>query len=282
MSTKYIGRMKMKRVINPLVIAVFSSAVMFMLTGSPPFASAEDASHPAVGIVQHLGKKIDMNLSFIDSNGKRMTLADLSDGKPLIIDMAYYTCPGICDAVFGGVQDVLEKISDAPGKDYRVATISFDTTDTPARARQKKGSFVGMMNRPFPSDAWRFLTGDSANIYKLTNELGFYFIRNKDGKTFTHPTALIFVSKEGKITRYIYGTTFNAIDVEMAILNAKQNKFAPIIGTVLKMCFSYDPSEKGYGLDTLEVVGWGTTIFLLGVGVFLWRTKKLKHARGGN
>lgn len=272
----------MKSFVNSLIATTIMAAGIITLAGLPSQAFAEDVSHPEVGIVQKLGKKIDMNLSFTDSNGKPITLAQISDGKPIIIDMAYYTCPGICDAVFGGLQEVLERIKDVPGKDYRVATISFDTRDTPENARHKRNAYIKMMERPFPLDAWRFLTGDSANIHKLTDEIGFYFIRNKDDSTFTHPTALIFVSKDGKIARYIYGTTFNAIDVEMAILNAKQNTFAPIIGKVLAMCFSYDPSEKGYGLDTLEVVGWGSTIFLLGFIVFLWSTKKLKKVRGGN
>lgn len=274
--------MRMKSFVGSLMVVATAATITTMLFGTPPAAMAEDAGHPRVGIVQHLGKTVDMNLSFTGEDGKPVTLAQISDGKPLIIDMAYYTCPGICDAVFGGLQEVLDKVKDIPGKDFRVATVSFDPRDTPERARHKKQAFVGRMKRPFPQDAWRFLVGDSTNIHKLTNELGFYFVRNKDDSTFTHPTALIFVSKEGKIARYVYGTTFNAIDVNMALLNAQQNTFAPVIGTVLKMCFSYDPLQKGYGLDTLEVVGWGTTIFLLGFLVFLWRTKKLKHARGGN
>ncbi len=274
--------MKMKVSLKQLIILTITAAVVMMIESSPQPAFADNPGHPKVGIVQKLGKKIDMNLSFVASNGKPITLAQISDGKPIIIDMAYYTCPGICDAVFGGLQQVLDRVHDTPGKDFKVVTISFDQHDTPERARHKKNAFIKMMNRPFPPDAWMFLTGDSTNIHKLTNELGFYFVRNKDDSTFTHPTALIFVSKEGKISRYIYGTVFNAIDVNMALLDAQNNTFAPIIGQVMKMCFSYDPSLKGYGADMLKVVGWGSSIFLLGFLVFLWRTKKLKRARGGN
>lgn len=272
----------MKSYVNTLLTAAVVVAFVVGAVYSPPPAYAEDAGHPKVGIVQELGKHIDMNLSFTDSNGKPITLGQISDGKPLIIDMAYYTCPGICDEVLGGVQEVLERVHDTPGKDFRVATISFDTHDTPENARHKRNAYLKMMDRPFPPVAWRFLTGDSANIHKLTNAMGFYFVRNKDDSTFTHPTALIFVSKDGKIARYVYGTTFNAIDVNMALLDAQNNTFAPVIGQVLKMCFSYNPSLKGYGADMLQVVGWGSTIFLLGFLVFLWRTKKLKRARGGN
>ena len=39
--------------------------------------------------------------------------------------MAYYTCPGICDAV-ASLTGTLDEISEIPGKDFNVATVSFD------------------------------------------------------------------------------------------------------------------------------------------------------------
>ncbi|MCL5266903.1 MAG: SCO family protein [Bacteroidetes bacterium] len=273
----------MKNSVNRLLALALSGVALASVSCTvPQSAMAADASHPNVGIVQHLGQTIPMNLTFKDENGKPVTLAQISDGKPLIIDMAYYTCPGICDQVFGGLQEVLEKVKETPGKDFNVATISFDPNDTPARALEKKEQYWGMINRPFPPKAWRFLTGDSVTIHKLTDALGFYYIRNKTNM-FTHPTALIFVSKNGKIARYMYGTTFEAIDFQMAILEAKQNAFAPIIGQVLKTCFSYNAAGTGYSFDAIQVVGWGTTVFIIAILIFLWWTKKLKrvNANGG-
>ncbi|MCL4540380.1 MAG: SCO family protein [Bacteroidetes bacterium] len=267
----------MTKIIKTLIAVV--AIGMFVLP--PRLLLAEDATHPNVGIVQQLGKKIDMNLTFKDEHGRPITLAQISDGKPLIIDLGYYTCPGICDRVFGGIQQVVEKMKDMPGKDYRIATISFDPSDTPARALEKKDQYLKMARRPIPSNAWRFLTGDSVAIHKLTNDVGFYYMRDKQNM-FTHPTALIFVSKEGKIARYIYGMTFTPIDVQMAIMEAANNSFAPIIGNVLKVCFSYDAAGTGYSFDALSVVGWGTTIFMLAFIVFLMTTKRLRKGRGGN
>ena len=272
-------RTKMTKILKTVLIL---AAIGFIVNPAKSLF-AEDVGHPNVGIVQQLGKTVDMNLAFKDEHGKPITLAQISDGKPLIIDLGYYTCPGICDRVFGGIQQVVEKMKDMPGKDYRIATISFDPNDTPKRARQKKEEYVRMARRPIPADAWRFLTGDSVTVHKLTNEVGFYFMRdNRD--MFTHPTALIFVSKEGKIARYIYGTTFTPIDVQMAIMEAANNSFAPIIGSVLKVCFSYDAAGSGYSFDALSVVGWGTTIFMLAFIIFLMTTKRLKKAKakGGN
>ncbi len=269
----------MTKIFKSFYIAAALSSLIFPVKA----LFAEDASHPNVGIVQQLGKTIDMNLTFKDEYGKPITLAQISDGKPLIVDLGYYTCPGICDRVFGGIQQVVEKMKEMPGKDYRIATISFDPNDTPARALEKKQQYVKMARRPIPDNAWRFLTGDSVTIHKLTNEVGFYFMRDKHDM-FTHPTALIFVSKEGKIARYIYGMTFTPIDVQMAIMEAANNTFAPIIGNVLKLCFSYDAAGTGYSFDAISVVGWGTTIFMLAFILFLMTTKRLKKAKakGGN
>ena len=100
-----------------------------------PTARAAEISarpHVRVGIDMKLGKYIPMNLVFKGEDGRNVTLKEISGGKPLIIDMAYYTCPGICDAVLAGLTAALDKVTETPGKDFNVATISFDPADTPA------------------------------------------------------------------------------------------------------------------------------------------------------
>ncbi len=242
---------------------------------SPTPAKANEAAtqHVKVGIDEKLGEHIPMNLVFKDENGNDITLGNISNGKPLIIDMAYYTCPGICDAVLAGLTSALDQVTETPGKDFNVATVSFDPADNPAIAMKKKEQYWGLLRRPFPANDWRFLTGDSVTIHKLTDAMGFYFIRDKYFK-FTHPTALIIVDKNGKITRYMYGTSFVPMDLKMALMEAQTGRPAEIISSVLAVCFSRDPSGNNFAFDALRVVGIGTLIFIAGFIVFLRSTKK--------
>ena len=61
-----------------------------------------------------------------------------------------------------------------------------------------------MIEKTFPADTWRFLTGDKENIDKLTDAIGFHFKRV--GDDFEHPVSVVILAPEGKIIRYMYGT----------------------------------------------------------------------------
>jgi len=239
-------------------------------------ASAEEINngHVKVGIDEKLGNKIPMGLNFLDERGNEMSLSQVANGKPLIIDLAYYSCPGICDAVLAGLTDALDRVSETPGQDFNVATISFDPEDNPDIAMKKKDQYWGLLRRSFPSKDWRFMTGDSANISELTNAVGFYYMTDKYQK-YTHPTALIVVDKNGKIIRYIQGTTFAPVDLKMAIMEAKAGTPEQIISSILCVCFSHEPSGGPLVFNVMRVVGVGTIVFLAGFLVFLRSTKKI-------
>jgi protein SCO1 len=259
------------------LIALCSLSVLFILGGSNgSTAMAEETSGQVRGVAidEKLGDRIPMDLVFKDEDGKDITLKQVADGKPLIVDMAYYECPGICDVVLAGLTAALDKVSATPGKDFNVVTVSFNPADNPKVAMNKKDMFWGQLQRPFPSDSWRFLTGDSTNIYSLTNALGFYFKKESDG-TFIHPTALMIVDKDGKIIRYIQGTTFAPVDLKMGILEAQAGTPEKIVSALLCVCFSHTPEGDHLAFNVLGVIGIGTVVFAAGFVVFLRSTKKI-------
>ncbi len=233
-----------------------------------------------VGIVEKLGQNIPLDLVFKDENGMGVSLGQVADGKPLIIDMAYYECPGICDVVMANLKNLIDVMHEIPGKDFNIATVSFSPADNPKLATRKKNQFWGKLDPPIPAPAWRFLTGDSTSIHELTNSLGFYFMRDKYGM-FTHPTALILVDAKGKIVRYIQGTTFTLANVEMALREAKSGPAEQIIDSGPQVCFSHSPSGLVLADNVLKISGVGTLIFLAGFMVFIKTKKKFGKNQTG-
>lgn len=265
-----VGNVCILRILSRLLLVV----LIISIFSRPTLVFANDGgTHIKVGIDEKLGKQIPLSLKFKDENSREVYLRDVADGKPLIIDMAYFSCPGICDNVLVGLSDVLEKVDATPGSDFRVATISFDPGDTPVRALSKKEQYWGMLKRPFPSDDWKFLTGDSVTIHELTDAMGFYFVRDRFMK-FTHPTAIIIVSGDGKISRYMYGTSFLPIDLKMALMEAKEGRVASIVSKMLQMCFSYEPKGNRYVFNILRVVGVVTLVFVACLVGFLITSKR--------
>ncbi|RMF54421.1 MAG: hypothetical protein D6748_16425 [Calditrichaeota bacterium] len=118
------------------------------------------------------------------------------------------------------------------------------------------------MSRTIDDDDWWWLTGDSANIARITKSVGFNFKR--DGDDFAHPAVLTILSPHGKIARYLYGITFNPYNLKLAILEATEERIGPSIAKVIQFCFSYDPEGRKYVFNLLKVVGVVTFVFAIG------------------
>lgn len=204
-----------------------------------------------VGVDEKLGDTIPMDLTFYDETNETVTLGELID-KPTVLSFVYFDCPGLCSPLMDGISKVIEKTDMELGKDYNAITISFNTDDTPEKAREKKKNFVqriGKENR----DSWTYLTGKQEKINAITKATGFNYKRT--GFDFAHPSAIIILSPNGKITRYLYGVEFLPFDLKMAIGEAEDGITQPTRNKVLQYCFSYDPQSQTYTLQVTRIVG---------------------------
>ena len=53
-----------------------------------------------VGIDEHLGRTIDLGLTFTAENGDPVKLGDFfNQGRPVILDLVYYKCPMLCTLI---------------------------------------------------------------------------------------------------------------------------------------------------------------------------------------
>ncbi len=221
---------------------------------------------PEVGIEEKLGQVIPLDILFNDENGHGVSLRQLIN-KPTILAPVYYSCPDVCSFLLYNLARALSQLPSEPGKEYQVLAVSFDETEKLPLALEKKRLYLKMIEKPFPEEAWRFLTGEEENIRKLTEAIGFRFKR--EGKTFQHPVLMVILSPGGKITRYMYGTDVLPFDLKMALLEASEGRIGPTVSRVLRFCFSYDPKGRKYVFNTLKVTGIVTLAFALSFILFL-------------
>jgi protein SCO1/2 len=238
--------------------------LILLLIPIPSFGHGTTAVKADIALEEKLGKYIPDDAVFADENGKRVSLKEAID-KPVIIAPVYLGCTHECPLLLTGLARALGRMDMmTPGRDFRVITISFDDTDTPAIARDKKRNYIKAVNKPFPEQAWTFLTGDAANIRKFTDSIGFKF--QQDGAhDFSHPVTLVVVSPQGRIVRYLEGISFLPFEVTMALTEAAQGKVGSPARKVLMYCFSYDPLKKSYVFNILKVTA---TVMILFVGSF--------------
>ena len=246
------------------ILILLLATLFFQNTAQAHVEQPRDLS--GIGIDEKLGQFIPLDLTFYDENGNPVSLKQLIH-TPLILAPVFYRCPNVCSFLLFNLAGVINKLPSEPGKEYQVWTVSFDETEKPDLAFEKKKMYLKMIEKPFPEDAWRFLTGDKENIHKLTDAIGFHF--KKQGEDFLHPVTLVILSPDGKITRYMYGTEFLPFDLKMALLEASEGRVGPTLSKVLRFCFSYDPQGRKYVFNTLKVTGIVTLLFALSLILFL-------------
>jgi protein SCO1/2 len=255
--------------------------ILFLIVFYQNSLSAHVEEHretKGVGIEERLGHSVPLNLTFRDENGKAVFLRELTD-RPTILAPVFFSCPDVCSFLLTNLAGAMNRLPSEPGKDFLVLAISFDETESPPLASEKKRLYLKMIEKPFPEEAWRFLTGSMENILNLTDSIGFHF--QKKGKDFLHPVALIVLSPGGKITRYLYGTEILPFDLKMAILEASEGRTGPTIGKALRFCFSYDPKGRKYVFNTLKITGIVTLVFASSFVLFLvWRGRKRNFKKG--
>ena len=250
--------------------ALVSVLIVFIAFSPRAYAQADKSTE--VGIIEHLGTTIPLDLKFVNDKFDTISLKQLID-KPTILSFVYFDCPGLCSPLLEGVGDVIKKTNMELGKDYQVITISFNYRDTPQKAKEKKNRFVERYSKG-KGDGWIFLTTDSATIFKITDATGFK--TKAVGLDFIHPSAIIAISPAGMITRYLYGITFMSNDFKMAIIEANKEQPRPTIQRVLLLCYSYDPENKRFALDVTKITGTIIAFIILVILVALMLKKKNK------
>jgi len=232
--------------------------------------------YPEAGLDEKPGSFIPLDLTFQNEEGKNVALKELID-RPTVLMLVYYDCSHICPQMLGGLAKSLGDLQLVPGKDYRVITVSFDDAEKPEEARTQKRNYIKAINRPFPEDTWRFLTGDRDNIRRLSDAVGIRYKRAAHG--FIHPEVLVFVSPRGLITKYVhlpklnYGVAdpmvFSALGLKDAFLDASIERVSTGGSVTPMYCFLHEPANQEKFFNILKVSGALTALALFFLFVYL-------------
>jgi len=217
-----------------------------------------------IGIIEQLNKQIPIDIMLTNEAGELVNLSAQID-KPTAIIFVYYRCPGICGPIMNGVADLVAKTQLEIGKDFQILTLGFDPREGTELAVKKKKNYQNQLAGIDIQKGWKFFTGDSLNIAKATQAMGFLY--KKAGNDFTHAATMIIASPEGKITRYLNGTNFLPFEFKLAIAEATKGQVGPTINKILQYCYSYDPVGQAYVLNVTKLTG--TIILAMGILIFL-------------
>lgn len=235
-----------------------------------------------VGITQELNHQVPLDLKFHDETGRTVRLGDYFGKKPVVLSLVYFSCPQLCPMVENGLVESLRQIRFNIGKQFNVLTISFDPRDKPPEAYAKRAVFLGIYNRRGAASGWHFLTGDQASITALTKAVGFRYNYDPESGQFSHATAIMVLTPQGKVSQYFYGIRYPAGQVRLALVQASHGKIGSPVDSLLLFCSRYDPATGKYSLIISRVLFIGallTVILLGGLLVILSRSGRKAQSR---
>jgi protein SCO1/2 len=257
-----------------------SIVFLLLLSASGAFADQVE-TYETEWLTEKVGNYIPLDATFADEDGRPVQMRDILQ-RPAILALVYYHCFHICPQVLLALSDLISKIPLSPGEDYQVITVSFDENDTALKAAEMKKNYMMAIGKPVPPAAWRFLTGNPENIRKITDAVGFRFQRGLHG--FVHPSVLVILGQDGKISRYYYvnkydygvayPVTFPKGELERALIEASQGKTGMSVGRPLLFCFPQQPKEQDKFFSMLSTVGIGSLVVAALLFIYLVLTSR--------
>lgn len=260
-----------------LLMALTSPLVYAQLNNQEP-AFVQD-----IGVTEHLGHTIPGDLVFAKANGDSVRLADLlHQGKPVILNPLYYECPVLCGLVIDGLFDAVNELAWEPGKEFDIISLSIDPSETDTLAARVKRDYIesGSWGSTRGTEqhrqaieqvnqGWHFLTGKQPAIDSLISAVGFGVAPIPGTKDFAHSAAIILLSPDGTITRYLYGLRFDSFDFRTAILEASEGTIGNTVDKLIMYCYQYDPNSNSYAPVARRIMSLGGLATLIFLGIFL-------------
>lgn len=240
---------------------------------------------PLQGIepAEKLDAPLPLDLPFVDSDGRAVTLGESFDGKrPVILTMNYSNCPQLCSLQLNGLFEGLQKLDYDLGDKYRMITVSLDPEEPPARAEATRQKYLAVYGRASVDEGWHCLVGREGNVRRLADTVGFAYalVPGTKPKQYAHAAVTILCTPDGRVSRYLYGLEYDPKTLRLALLEAGEGKIGTTTDRILLYCFAYDPQAGSYSLQAVRVMQAGGILTFVVLGSVLsmfWIREFFRH-----
>lgn len=234
-----------------------------------------------VGVEEHLESLLPLNLKFRDDEGKEVRLKDyFGKGRPVVLSMNYSSCPMLCNVQLTGLATALGDVPLVAGTEYDVVSVSIDPAEKVERAAETKKRYVELYGKKNSSGGWHFLVGDQDSITQLAQAIGFQYHYVESRKEYAHPAVFVLASPDGKISRYVYGVSFDPKVLRLSLVDASEGRVGSTTDRFLLFCFHYDAAEGKFAPKARNLMKIGGAVTVVGMAIMLgffwnreWRRK---------
>lgn len=250
---------------------------------TPPNQARPDVGIPQkfahATITQKLEAQVPLNLDFVDETGTAVKLGRYFNGRPVLLVLAYYRCPSLCNEVLRGLVERLRLMwRYQAGRNYEVVVVSFDPQDTVENAAQKKSVFLEALgSKRGAPEGCHFLIGKKDNIDTLCDTVGFGYAWDEEKFQYIHSSGVIVLTPSGVVSKYLLGLAFSEENLRDAIENANKGNIGSVARALLIFCGGYDGKMGMIVYRIVQILGAG-----FGLAVFLclsWQLRNIYRRR---
>jgi protein SCO1/2 len=256
--------------------------VLALVLAASPAAAHEPtpAFLEQVGVTQRLGQALPRDVILRGESGRTLRFAELLEGPPLVLTFNDYGCHTLCPIALDELARTLRASGLVAGRDMRLVAVSLDPWDTSIQAADVRRAFVA---RAGQAEGLQFLTADQAGIARLAAAAGIRFVRDDRQDQWVHPAALVVLTPDGRIARYLYGVEHAPRDLRLAVAESSNGRVGTPVDRFLLLCYRWDPAVGRYSAVTLGAVRAGGLLTVAGLGtllVLLWRRDLRRRGDG--
>lgn len=236
-----------------------------------------------VGVDQKVGTQIPLDLEFVNDEGKRVTLREVVSGeRPLLLSLNYSTCPMLCRLQLNSLVQTLTEMEWTTGQQFDVLSVSIDPKETPAQAHTTRMNYLEQYGREGAAGGWKFLVGEEENIVKLADAVGFRYKYVPDTGEYAHSAALIVVTPDGVVARYLNGVAYDASTLRLSLVEAGEGKVGSVFDQFFLACFAYDHTKGRYGpmANRIMQLGGASTALIVGLALAPYWVRRRRRSHG--
>ena len=242
------------------------AAGLALASAQPAAARLAQVDLDRVVLAPPPGARAPLDLPFADAeSGARRTLAEIGDGRPILLLPVDYTCGNVCDPMLSLTAAALAATGLDGGRDYAFVLVGLDPKDGPAAARAMLASELGGAEAARP----RALVGEAGAIAALTAALGYGYAPDAGTDSIAHPAAAILLAADGRVARVLAPLTLNGRDLRLSVVEAGEGRVGGLSDRLTLLCYGFDAAKGLYTPLIRRVLAGAAAATILAIALLI-------------